>query len=390
MARRNTLREIAADLGLSVTTVSRALGGHSDVAAGTRERIRDAAERLGYVPNNAGKALVTGRSGFVALLLPLHDHQPLDPFLGEFVGGLGEGLVERGRDLYLATVPRGRSELEVLRHVVESGRADGVVLTRTAEDDERVDFLAERGFPFITHGRVLDATRRYSWVDTDGAAAFAEAFELLHGLGHRAFGLLSITDPMTFRLTRESGLEAAIAARGDPGVTLDVRHVERFDARAVARSVEAMLRGDRRPSALLALTDDLALTALEVAASIGLGVPDELSIVGFDDLPAAAWAPPGLTTFDQRTRETALELAHTLVDIIDGRTAEQHRLLRPRLVARASHGRAPARPGQDGPTTSDPAVDTASTRETLADTTPRGGATRRTPTPTRRPRRKPT
>ena len=342
MARRSSLKRIAFETGLSVTTVSRALGGHSDVAEDTRERIRTAAERLGYVANTAGKALVTGRSGFVALLLPRSAERAIDPFLGEFVGGLGEGLAERGRDLNLAVVPRGRTELDVLRHVVESGRADGVVLTRIAEDDARVDFLLERGFPFITHGRTtLDARHRYSWVDTDGAAAFAEGFELLHGLGHRRFGLVSITEPMTFRLTRESGLEEAIAARADPAITLAVARVGRFGAPDRAGAVEAMLRATPRPTAVLALTDGIALTVLEVAGILGLSVPGDLSVVGFDDLPAAAWAPPGLTTFDQRTHETAVELAHTLVDIIDGDTAEQHRLLRPRLVARGSHGPAP-------------------------------------------------
>ena len=338
MARRSSLKRIAAELGLSVTTVSRALGGYPDVAEETRARIRETAERLGYVPNTAGKALVTGRSGFVALLLPRSAERAIDPFLGEFVGGLGEGLAERGRDLNLAVVPRGRTELDVLRHVVESGRADGVVLTRIAEDDARVEFLLERGFPFITHGRTLDARRRYSWVDTDGGAAFAEAFELLHGLGHRRFGLVSIDEPMTFRLTRESGLEEAIAARADSDVSLAVTRVGRFGARGRAEAVEAMLRAEPRPSAVLALTDGIALTVLEVAASLGLAVPEDLSVVGFDDLPAAAWAPPGLTTFDQRTHETAVELAHTLVEIVDGDTAEQHRLLRPRLVERGSHG----------------------------------------------------
>jgi len=342
LSRKSTLKELAAELSLSVTTVSRALGGHSDVAEITRERVRQVADRLGYVPNTAGKALVTGKSGFVALPLPLWaDGRPLDPFLGEFVGGLGEGLVDRGRDLILATVPRKRTEMDVIRHIVESGRADGLVLMRITEEDERMHFLAERGFPFVAHGRVLDTHRRYSWVDTDGARAFCEAFELLHGLGHRAFGLVSITDPTTFRLVRESGLEDAIGARGDADVTLVITHVERFDVDDRTRAIRAMLDDDARPSAVLALTDELALAVLDVAASLGLAVPGDLSVVGFDDLPAAAWAPPGLTTFDQRTRETAIELAHTLVEIIDGDTAEQHRLLCPHLVARGSHGPAP-------------------------------------------------
>jgi len=350
-SRKSTLREIAADLNLSVTTVSRALGGHSDVAESTRERVRHTADRLAYVPNNAGKALQTGRSGFVSLLLPLHDDQPLDPFLGEFIGGLGEGLVEKAQDLFLATVPRGRTEMEVLRHVVESGRADGLVLTRVAEDDERVRFLAERRFPFIAHGRVLNGEQRYSWVDTDGGAAFAEAFALLHELGHRRFGLISIDEPMTFRLTREIGLEEAIATHADPSVTLASRRTARFDSAARHEAIAALLDRPDRPTAILALTDEIALDVLDVAAALGLGVPTDLSVIGFDDLPAAARARPGLTTFDQRTRETAIQLAHTLVELIDERTAEQHRLLRPHLIARGSHGPAPDAPRTASPST---------------------------------------
>ena len=91
-------------------------------------------------------------------------------FLGEFVTGLGEGLVSRGVDLILATAAMPQSELSVLRHVVESGRADGVVVTRIAETDERVAYLRARDFPFVAHGRLLDDTQSYNWIDTDGGA----------------------------------------------------------------------------------------------------------------------------------------------------------------------------------------------------------------------------
>jgi len=341
MPPQSTLKDIASELGISITTVSRALAGYSDVAESTRRRIEAAAARLNYIPNTAGQALKTGRSRFVALLLPLHDDRAIEPFLGEFIGGLAQGLLDKKRDLYLAAAPEALSEMSVLERIVDSGRADGVVLTRVLEDDERVGFLADRKFPFITHGRVLDTHQRYSWVDTDGAIAFTQAFDTLYALGHRRFGLCSIDEPMTFRLTRESGLEQAIADQGDTRLSLVRCSSSRFDADARQRALEALLSEPERPTAMLALTDEIAFAVIETAGRLGLRVPDDLSVIGFDNVPAAAWVPPGLSTFDQRTRETTIELAHTLVDIIEGHTAEQHRLLRPHFIARGSHGPVP-------------------------------------------------
>jgi len=294
------------------------------------------------VPNSAGKMLVTGRSGFVGLMLPLREPQILDPFLGEFLGGLSEGLVDRGRDLFLATAPRTQSELAVLQHVVESGRADGMVLTRIAENDERVNFLEQRQFPYITHGRTLSAEQPYSWVDTDGEAAFAEAFQLLYALGHRRFGLISITEPMTFRYFRETGLERAIAEQADPTVSLTLKHCPRFDKSARGEVIDALLTDASAPTAILAMTDEIALSVLEHAAALHIDIPSQLSVIGFDNIPAAAYVPPGLTTFDQCIRETAQQLADMLLDIIDEKTTHQHRLLRPTLIRRGSHGPAPS------------------------------------------------
>lgn len=342
---RHTLRDLANELALSITTVSRGLAGHSDVAESTRTRIRDAAARAGYVPNSAGKSLVTGQSGFVGLLLPLTDRPHIDPFLSEFLAGLVEGLQARRRDLFLATVGPQQTELDVLRHIVESGRADGLVLTRIAEQDERVDFLVSRGFPFITHGRTLHDASSRCWVDTDGEIAFRSAFELLYDLGHRRFGLISIEEPMSFRYFREAGLRDAIDACDDPGVSLAIGRTPRFDPAARARAASAMLTAEARPSAILALTDEIGMSVLEQAAALHIDVPRELSVIGFDNLPASAWVRPTLTTFDQGVRDTALELAHRLIELIDGTSGRGNRpaqhLLKATLIQRDSHGPAP-------------------------------------------------
>lgn len=341
-----TLRDLAAALDVSVATVSRALAGDERIAEATRERVRGAARRHGYVPNRAAKALVSGRSGFVALAVPGRGPGKVDPFLGEFVSGLAEGLGARGLDLLLTAPAAGKPEVEVLRGLVASRQADGIVLARTREADERVAFLAGRGLPFVSHGRAGGIEAPFDWVDTDGARAFGEAFDLLYGLGHRRFGLVTIAEPMSFRRDREAGLAAAIGRRGDPAVTLDVAAAPRFDDAARAAAIARLLGRAPMPTAVLALFDGLALDVMVEAARRGLSVPADLSVIGFDDVPAAAHARPGLTTFDAAIHACARELADVLAGAIaePGRPARTHLLAAP-LVRRGSHGPAPGGPG---------------------------------------------
>ncbi|ASJ74143.1 substrate-binding domain-containing protein [Granulosicoccus antarcticus] len=339
---KGTLKGIATELNLSVTTVSRALGGFSDVAPATRQRVLDAAARAGYSPNSAARSLVTGRTNFVCLIFPLRDRARIDPFLGEYITGLSEGLVECGRDLFLSTVASNQTDLGVLRHVVESGRADGIVLNRIAEHDERVDYLIKRGFPFVTHGRTLENSAEHSWIDTDGKKAFSDMFKWLYSLGHRRFGLLSITEAMSFRSHREEGLQEAIAEQNDPDVSVVIQRVPQFDIDAREFSVNQLLNDRHRPTVILALTDEMGLCVLERAAQMGISVPDELSVIGYDNIPESAYAKPGLTTFDQSTQDTARQMAALLANILDGQTGITQTMIEPILIKRGSHGPAPA------------------------------------------------
>lgn len=337
-----TLRDLAEHLDVSIATASRALANHPAIAPGTRQRVVEAAKHLGYVPNVAARHLVSGRSGFVCLVLPVHGPNFVDAYLGEYITGLGEGLVAHAMDLFIATAQSGQSELEVLRHAVEGGRADGVVLPRTTLRDERVDYLRRRGVPFVCHGRLLDEDADVDWLDSDGAGAFGEAFDLLYDLGHRRFALVSIIEPMTFGHMREQGLRAAIARRDDADVTLQVVAAPRHDRGATVAAIHSVLHGPERPTAVIGLFDTLALTVMEEAARAGLSIPRDLSVVGFDNIVASAYVSPGLTTFDADTHASARAIAEMIVAAIEGRAkAPQQRLTYPRLVLRASHGPAP-------------------------------------------------
>ena len=338
-----TLKDIARTLGLSPSTVSRALSGHHRIPESTRARVRSLADELGYAPNRAAQSLVLKRSsGFAGLVLTDPGYGREDSYLGEFLSGLGQGLGEDGFDLFLAAIPQGQSELSVIRNIVASRRADGLILGRTSEVDPRVDFLIKAGFPFVTHGRVATDAPQHAWVDTDGASAFAEAFDLLYALGHRNLALLTIEEPMTFRLHRTEGLLHAIERRGDPEVSLRIVTSPRYDGIQRKQVIHDMLTDNPRPTAVLALFDGLALAVLQEAEALSLSVPDQVSVLGFDNIASAATARPGLTTFDSDTLAAARTCARMLTArIADPKATPETQLVRPRLVLRSSHGPAP-------------------------------------------------
>jgi len=336
----STLKALARDLGVSPATVSRALAGHPRISRETREKVEAAAQAAGYVPNRAARALVTGKgSGFVGLVMQDPGYGREHSYVGEFVQGLGQGLSAQGIDLFLTFVPDGGSELSVIRNIVGSRRADALVLGRTTPEDPRVDYLLAARFPFVTHGRTAADPAPFDWLDTDGTTAFAEGARRLHDLGHRRFGLVTIDEPMTFRSYRTEGLHAALAGTE---ARLAVATSPRHDTVARDMAIRAMLTAPDRPTAVMCLFDGLALAVLDIAADLGLSVPGDLSVIGYDNIAAAAHARPALTTFDVDTLGSARDLAGMLLARLAAPGAPPvHRLVLPRFIPRATHGPAP-------------------------------------------------
>lgn len=347
MPRSITIKDLASALGISAATVSRALADHPRIPESTRARVRETAAALGYTANRAAQSLVRGSgTGFVGLVLTDPGYGRDDSFLSEFITGLGKGLSDLDTDLFVSAIPEGKSEHSVIENIVRSQRADGLVLARTSEADPRVDFLLRQRFPFVTHGRVEGEVNPFPWVDTDGTSAFAEAFDLLYSLGHRSFGLVTIEEPMMFRQHRTEGLRAAMEAKGNPSVSLSIATAPRYAPQRRTEVIHALLARSDRPTAVLCLFDGLAFTVLAEAGALGLSVPADLSVLGFDNIASAAHARPGLTTFDSDTIEGGRRLAQMLVEriAVGVEAPARTHLIAPRLILRGSHGPAPQRP----------------------------------------------
>ena len=334
-----SLVRIAHSLGISVTTVSRALGGFSDVAPATRARVLAEADRISYWPNQAARRLRRGRSEAVGMILPVAPGQFDDPFFLRMLAAFGPRLEQAGLDLLVTTARPGADETRAYRHLVEGRRVDGIVLARTRRHDERISYLLDQGFPFVAHGRSEEA-RPFSYVDIDGAAACRGATERLIGFGHRCIGLLNAPPLYMYAHFREAGWRAALLAAGlQPG---PIRAAEPTEENGFIEMRE-LLRQPAPPTAVLCATDRLAVGALHALADAGLRAGREVSIIGYDDLPVATYTDPPLTTIAQPIERAAARMVEMLLRLMDGAGPDGMQEIWPaKLIERASDGPVPA------------------------------------------------
>lgn len=248
------LKQLSAQLGLSQTTVSRALNGYTDVSPKTRERVAQMATELGYQPNLGARRLAIGRTEAVGIVYPTElDHLGNPNFL-VMLAGVSERLEQVGYDLLIAAA-RERSELRTYERLVRGRRVDGLIVANTKVSDARIDYLREAGLPFVAYGRTAEASG-YAWLDDDHESGCRQTAERLVGLGHRLIGMVHAPLDYHFARQRRDGLLRALAEAG-----LQVRPEHLIEGSMDRR------RGYAATQQLLALTEPP--TAIMVDHNIG-------------------------------------------------------------------------------------------------------------------------
>lgn len=330
MTKAVTLKFLAKELGISVTTVSRALAGHDDVSPLTKNRVREAVKKFGYRPNHAARRLVTGQSSAVGFIMHGAYGDFRDQFNSRLIVSLGQALHDASpnHDLIVTTVPQGKNELDTYKRFVESGRVASFFVARTKIHDPRVDYLRSQGVHFVTHGRTADS-EHHCWVDTDAVKGFHQATEVLIERGHKQIVLLNFpTDLMTAELRRD-GYEAAMSAADLPCHMVSCA----FGSASAYDPVMAMLSAPNPPTAFICASDAYAYAVMQACLDLGMKPGSDVAIIGADNLPPMSSNRPELSTLDVSFNA----VSEAMVKILLERTAidqPAHELFSYRLLER--------------------------------------------------------
>jgi len=330
---RVTIADVASAAGVSKTAVSFAFNSPERLGQATLERVLGVAQDLGYTPHPAARALSMRRSGTIGVLIPQRLSTVFaNPFLSELIQGLGELCEEH--DLTLLLVPPLNGSLE---GAIRQASVDGFISLGLSPDDGALGVLDRIGIPTV----LVDSENSPSYptvnVD-DGGGAQAAAAHLL-GLGHRQLAILVLpparaqvhSTPTAVR--RLAGYQAAIRDAGVPAASTVVAGIS---VAAGARAFDSLPKGKRRPTGVLAMSDMAAIGVVTAAQASGQRVPEDLSVVGFDDVPASAWTNPPLTTVHQPIVEKGRLAARLLIQRMKGKPVESPAPLKTTLIVRGS------------------------------------------------------
>jgi len=337
---RVTIREIADLAGVSIATVSRVLNARGDVSPETRDLVSRIIRERGYTANRSARSLSIGRTGLVGVLVPL-----VHPaYFSAIISGVAEAL--HGQDLRLVLSPTGHEhdrEVSLLDRLMH-GLTDGALIVLPEESSDELAQLQDEGYSFVVIDPLEPLDERIPSVSAAHTSGADQAMQHLLGLGHRRIG--AITGPRGWVATedRRRGYHAALAAAGilpDPALVEEAN----FEISGGTRAAGALLDLAEPPTAIFAFNDNLAIGTLQAARARGLRVPQDLSVVGFDDLEYATIATPELTT----VRQPLAEMGRTAVSLLVRLLARQpfetlHIELATRLVIRESTAPPPHTP----------------------------------------------
>ncbi|HEX6350101.1 MAG TPA: LacI family DNA-binding transcriptional regulator [Candidatus Dormibacteraeota bacterium] len=329
---RVTIADVARTAGVSKTAVSFAFNYPDRLGQATRDRVLQVAAEMGYSPHPLARALSLRRSGAIGLLIP----QSLsaifsNPFTSELIQGLGSAFAEH--DLALLLVPPLAGSLE---DAVRQASVDGFISLGLTADDPTLETLAAMRLPTV-HVDADPLSGAVVNIDDRGGAE-AAARHLIE-LGHRDLAVIMLpgararTGVTAVAGRRLAGYRAVIE---DAGLDEPLLVVAAATMEAGADAFGGLRASGRRPTAVLAMSDMAAIGMMAAAQEAGRRVPEDLSVVGFDDLPMAAWTRPGLTTVRQPIAEKGRLAAKLVISLLEGRRAASPAPLETKLVVRGS------------------------------------------------------
>lgn len=299
-----TIIDVARESGVSYSTVSRVLNGFEHVKDSTRQRVLEAAEKLGYVANLQARSLAGGKTNIIGILVPGLDNG----YIGEIVRGADEELARSDYNMMLYTTHRYHGKESAYVKSIYSGLSDGLLLIVPITQKTYIDALKEQNFPYVL---VDQADESSNVVDSTNWQGAYDATTYLIELGHRKIAHITGMPEIS---TAHERLEGYKAALNDHNVPIKNDYIVEgdFNHQLGYKQSEKLLTMDDRPTAIFAANDLTALGTMEAARHCGLDIPEDISIIGFDDIPQSRLAFPKLTTI----RQSLDQMGHAAVQLL--------------------------------------------------------------------------
>lgn len=335
------LKQLSEDLGLSQTTVSRALNGYPEVSESTRQRVERAASKGNYRPSMRAMSLATGKAMTIGHVIPVAGrHDVVNPVFAEFIAGASQVYTKCGYELLL-TIAESKDEESTYRALAAKNAVDGVIVHSPFRIDSRLAVLKEIGLPFVVHGRVCDSKESYNWIDMNNRSAFKQATQLLIDLGHTELALINGLESLSFAWLRRCGFLDALS---DNSITENTQRITSGELTEPYgyQTATAMLSSDNPPSAFLVSSYIVALGVRRAISQAGLTIGKDISVIIHDDDLSYfdnGDAVPQFTATRSSVREAGILSAEMLLNQINDPTLPpQTKLLKSNLIMGSSTG----------------------------------------------------
>jgi DNA-binding LacI/PurR family transcriptional regulator len=324
-----TSSQVAEHAGVSQSAVSRTFTPGASISPKTRQKVLASAKTLGYRPNAIARSLITSRSRIIAVVMAYLENL----FYPDVLEELGRALAAENYHLLLFTGFMDRDSDPVFDQLMQY-RVDGIILASTSLSSELSEECATAGIPVVLFNRTTerDAVSSVTTRNREGGKRIAE---FLVAGGHTSFGYIAGLENSSTNRDRQQGYVEALAAHGFVDVIVGTGNYSRTDAQDAAR---AMLSRPDRPQALFVANDHMAVAVMDVARyEFGLKIPEDLSIVGYDDVGPARWTSYGITSMSQPLKRMVEATVDILMDqIASGEIEAEHRILNGELIVRTS------------------------------------------------------
>jgi LacI family transcriptional regulator len=329
-----SIKKLAEYLGLSKSTVSRALNGYQDVNPETRKKVLAAAQEIGYRPNPTAKRLASGKSRNVGIILPSNSRMFVSPAFSKVLAGASAYLAKHEYQLIVTTLSEWQDESKVYGDFIESGLVDGLFIVRTRSNDTRIAMLKERNFPYICHG-FDDGFEADCFVDVDNEKAFYSMTKRQIELGHQRIAFLDAPIELTLSKSRKRGYQKAMQ---EAGLEFDSRlllngDLNEEDAIKMAKEVLSLAQ---RPTAILCADDTMALGTIAACEELGYQPGKDIAIAGYGDYELSRYSKPSITTLRYDTHGVGEEMAKLMLNKLEKKNFETKNWYDAEIVPRQS------------------------------------------------------